>query len=83
MARNRRSGHVLGIAYLSAGVAISSDGGPTGNGTVFRGVTATFTPGSDTYLTELEPSAAVDGPITVTLANPLGQQVGDSPEPRK
>ncbi|HEY6301448.1 MAG TPA: choice-of-anchor tandem repeat GloVer-containing protein [Terriglobales bacterium] len=40
----------------------------------FGDVPASFTPGSNTYLTALVPSAAVDGPITVTLTNPLGQQ---------
>ncbi len=40
----------------------------------FAGVQASFQPGSNTYLTAEVPSAAVDGPITVTLTNPQGQQ---------
>ena len=40
----------------------------------FAGVQASFQSGSNTYLTAEVPSAAVDGPITVTLTNPQGQQ---------
>ena len=36
------------------------------------GVPAEFEPGSDTYLTAQLPSAAVDGPIVVTVTNPAG-----------
>jgi uncharacterized repeat protein (TIGR03803 family) len=36
------------------------------------GVPAEFTPGSGTYLTAQLPSAAVDGPVIVTVTNPAG-----------
>jgi len=40
----------------------------------FAGVQAQFQPGTDTYLTSQVPEAAVDGPITVTLATGLQLQ---------
>ena len=46
----------------------------------FGGVEAEFEPGSDTYLTAQVPSAAVDGPVVVTLAT--GLQV-DSQTPER
>jgi uncharacterized repeat protein (TIGR03803 family) len=40
----------------------------------FAGVQASFQPGSETYFTAQVPSAAVDGPLVVTITNPAGGQ---------
>ncbi len=67
---------VEGPVWVKPGVPVTILGDNLGEvtGVTFAGVAASFQPGSNTYLTALVPSAAVDGPITVTVTSPTGGQ---------
>jgi uncharacterized repeat protein (TIGR03803 family) len=67
---------VEGPVWVAPGVPVVILGDNLGEAVsvTFNGVAASFTPGSNTYLTALVPSAAIDGRLTVTLTNPSGQQ---------
>lgn len=67
---------VEGPVWVHPGVPVVILGDNLGEviNVTFAGMQASFQPGSNTYLTALVPSAAVDGPLVVTITNPAGGQ---------
>jgi uncharacterized repeat protein (TIGR03803 family) len=71
--------NVVGPIWVNPGgsIGIIGQGLSDAVSVTFAGEATSFQPISDTYMSALVPSDAVDGPVVVTLTNPMG---GEQPE---